>query len=109
MHELPDVKPETCKHQLDQLASQVRQRVQSDLQAALIEHFHQVLFDEEGFTGNRQTYYSPVNSYLPIVLEEKQAIPITLTLPYKRVANCLGITVHGTKDPAHFLTKVKLD
>ena len=45
-----------------------------------------VLFSSEGFTGNREDYYDPQNSFLNRVIERKQGIPITLSVLYMEVA-----------------------
>jgi len=53
---------------------------------AILAHLHDILFQEEGFCGNTEDYYNPMNSYLPAVLEMKKGLPITLSLIYKIVA-----------------------
>ncbi len=70
---------------------------------ALLAHLHQVLFEEEGFIGNNDDYYNPLNSYLPAVLENKRGLPITLCLIYKLVADRLGLNTWGVGLPGHFL------
>ena len=64
---------------------------------AVLAHLHEVLFDEEGFAGNVDDYYNVANSYLPVVLETRRGIPISLTLLYKLVAERLGLPVQGVK------------
>ena len=92
--------------QLDELASQVRSRVRSSSDRALVAHLHQVLFEECRFQGNVDDYYDPRNSLLPIVLERRLGIPITLTLVYKLVAAQLGLKVCGLNCPGHFLAEI---
>src|SRR5690349_8082977 len=52
---------------------------------------NRVLFDEEGFTGNRADYYNLDNSCLDRVLETRTGIPITLSIVYMEVARQVGI------------------
>ena len=66
-----------------------------------------MLFDVFGLRGNVDDYYNPANSYLPDVLRSRQGLPITLVLIYKRVAEPLGIVVHGVNAPGHFLAEVE--
>lgn len=106
MHALDDVTPEVELKQLRALADRVRSRVQSNDPQTLVAHLHDVLFEEEGFTGNTEHYYNPLNSYLPAVLESKRGIPITLTLVYKAVAEYVGLHVEGVNAPAHFLARI---
>ena len=63
----------------------------------------QVLFEEEGFHGNREEYYDVRNSYLNEVLERKLGIPISLGMVMLGVARRLGWPVVCINFPNHFL------
>ena len=63
------------------------------------------LFDEEGFTGNRERYDDPSNSFLNEVLERRTGIPITLAVVYMEVARRAGIQIEGVNFPGHFLLR----
>ena len=107
MHALDDVDPNQVEDHIFQLARRVKQRVRGRQLQAKLAHLHEVLFEEEGFFGNTTHYYSPLNSYLPAVLESHLGIPITLALVYKAVAEHLGIRVVGLNTPYHFLVEVR--
>ncbi len=107
MHEMNDVSVSMVDLTLRGLAQRIRSRVRSDNVQALLAHAHDVLFDEEGFTGNVDDYHNPFNSYLPAVLDTRRGIPITLSLVYKAVVERLGLTVHGINAPGHFLVAVQ--
>lgn len=107
MHALDDVDPEHVEERMRQLAERVQQRVRSRQLQARLAHLHDVLFEEEGYFGNTTNYYSPLNSYLPAVLESRRGIPVTLALLYKAVAAHLGIHVVGLNTPYHFLVQVR--
>lgn len=94
---------------LDEHAAEIRGRVRGTQQQALLAHLHDYLFDELGYSGNAKDYYSPLNSYLPAVLETKRGLPITLALVYKTVAERLGLTVRGVGLPGHFIAAVETD
>lgn len=64
------------------------------------------LFVEEGFSGNRDDYYDPRNSFLDQVLERRMGIPITLSLLYVEMARQVGIPAFGVGFPGHFLVRV---
>lgn len=108
MHDRPDIAPDTVEPHIDKLAQRVRRRVRGDQPRALLAHLHAVLFEEDGFQGNADDYYDPVNSYLPTVLESRRGIPITLSLIYKCVADRVGLRAYGINAPLHFLVGVKL-
>jgi regulator of sirC expression with transglutaminase-like and TPR domain len=63
------------------------------------------LFDEEGFTGNRERYDDPSNSFLNEVLDRRTGIPITLAIVYMEVARRAGLQVDGVNFPGHFLMR----
>lgn len=92
---------------IESLASRVIKRARGESATARLTYLHQVLFDEEGFTGNKDNYYFLGNSYLPKVLETKRGIPVTLALVYVSVARLVGLESDGINAPAHFLARVK--
>jgi regulator of sirC expression with transglutaminase-like and TPR domain len=64
-----------------------------------------VLFQEEGFRGNREDYYDPRNSFINDVLDRRLGIPISLALIYMEVARRIGFPLFGVGMPGHFLLK----
>lgn len=107
LHALDDVDPTKVERRLQELADKVLSRVSSRRPEALIAHLHAVLFEDERFCGEASNYYSPLNSYLPAVLESCRGIPITLALVYKLVGERIGLTIDGLNAPGHFLVRVR--
>jgi regulator of sirC expression with transglutaminase-like and TPR domain len=107
MHQAPGLKPERIDKCIQSYADAIRKRVRGRQPQALLAHLHEFLFDEQGFIGETKDYYNPVNSYLPVVLETKRGLPITLSLLYKCVAERLGLRVHGIGLPGHFVVAVE--
>lgn len=62
-----------------------------------------VLYDIEGFHGNREAYYEAQNSYLNDVLTRRCGIPISLGILYMAVAGRLGLKMFGANTPGHFV------
>ncbi|MEQ8788354.1 MAG: transglutaminase-like domain-containing protein [Pirellulaceae bacterium] len=106
MHALDDVNPESIKLRVLALGARVAQRLHSDSVDAALAHLHHTLFEEEGFQGNDNHYYQPLNSYLPAVLELRRGLPITLALVYKAVGEQVGLRIEGVNAPFHFLAQV---
>jgi regulator of sirC expression with transglutaminase-like and TPR domain len=102
-HQMESASVRETEARIRTLAETVRSRVHGSQPQALLAHLHNVLFDEEGFIGNNEDYYNPLNSYLPAVLENKRGLPITLCLIYKLVADRLGLNSWGVGLPGHFL------
>jgi regulator of sirC expression with transglutaminase-like and TPR domain len=95
--------------QLQHYADTIRTRVRGKQPQALVAHLHDVLFEEEEFSGNTDDYYNVNNNFLPTVLRTKRGLPITLSLIYKDVAGRLGLKAHGLNLPGHFLVGVEID
>nr|KAG5702310.1 hypothetical protein BaRGS_002977 [Batillaria attramentaria] len=66
-----------------------------------------VLFQQLGFSPNEAQYYTPDNSYIDKVLEQRTGIPITLCIVYSAVARRLGVVCEPVNFPAHFLLRWK--
>lgn len=109
MHELDSVVPDEVVRRLGELAHRVSSRLRSNRVDAVLAHLHDVLFEEEGFTGNADDYFNPYNSYLPVVLESRLGIPVTLTLVYKIVGEQVGLRVEGINAPGHFLARIRME
>jgi regulator of sirC expression with transglutaminase-like and TPR domain len=71
--------------------------------------FNEYLYDEKGFSGNRQHYDDPRNSFLNEVLDRRTGIPISLAVVYMEVARRAGIRVSGVNFPGHFLLRVPVE
>ena len=66
---------------------------------------NEYLYDEQRFTGNRQHYDDPRNSFLNEVLNRRTGIPISLAVVYLEVARRAGVHVTGVNFPGHFLLR----
>ena len=67
--------------------------------------FNEFFYDELGFTGNRERYDDPRNSFLNEVLTRRTGIPISLAVVYLEVARRAGLRVAGINFPGHFLLR----
>ena len=66
---------------------------------------NEYLYDEQRFTGNRDHYDDPRNSFLNEVLNRRTGIPITLAVVYLEIARRAGVHVSGVNFPGHFLLR----
>jgi len=109
MHQVESIEVAEVDATLQRYADTIRSRVRGSQPQALLAHLHDVLFDEEQFTGNQDDYYNTANSYLPEVLRTKRGLPISLSLIYKVVAERLGLRAWGVGLPGHFLCGIEVD
>jgi regulator of sirC expression with transglutaminase-like and TPR domain len=70
---------------------------------------NEYLYEEEGFTGNRDRYDDPRNSYLNEVLDRRTGIPLSLAIIYLEVARRAGLHLSGVNFPGHFLVRAAAD
>ena len=66
---------------------------------------NQYLFEQQGFHGSRTDYSNPSNSYLNEVLDDREGLPITLSVLYIEIARRMGLHVVGVGMPRHFLAR----
>ncbi len=63
------------------------------------------LFISQGFRGSRFEYYTRSNSYLNEVIDDREGLPITLSVLYMALAERLEIPVSGIGLPGHFVVR----
>jgi len=110
--ECPQLDPAPYLQRLDAMGRAARERLTASgcLEGVrtlenTVDVLNAYLFDEEGFTGNRERYDDPSNSFLNEVLERRTGIPIPLALVYMEVARRAGVHIDGVNFPGHFLLR----
>jgi regulator of sirC expression with transglutaminase-like and TPR domain len=74
-------------------------------EAAKLAALNKYLFTEHGFHGSRSDYYNRSNSYLNEVIDDREGLPITLSVLYLELARRLGLDVVGVGLPGHFVVR----
>jgi regulator of sirC expression with transglutaminase-like and TPR domain len=64
-----------------------------------------VVFGEEGFTGDEVDYHHPDNSFLDRVIERRRGLPILLSVLVAEVGARAGVCLAPVGMPGHFLVK----
>jgi serine protease Do len=94
------------RQEIDRLARLVAGRFPKDAKAqAKIEALNTFLFKERGFHGSHTDYYSKSNSYLNEVMDDREGLPITLSVLYIEIARRLKLNVVGVPVPGHFVVR----
>lgn len=68
-----------------------------------IDALREVLFTQQGFQGDQETYDEPQNSSVASVLARRRGMPITLSIVTVEVARRAGIRLAGIGLPGHFV------
>jgi len=98
-----DVRP--YLNQLDVLGREAHQRLAGVQESERVPALNRLLFEELRFTGNKDTYTDPRNSFLNEVLDRRTGIPISLSVVYMEVARRAGLHADGINFPGHFLVR----
>lgn len=103
----PELDVQHYEQQLEAMAKAVRGRITEGMDARRrIHEINTYIYDESGFTGDKQDYYLPDNCLLDKVLERRRGIPITLAAIYLKLATSAGLDAYGIGFPGHYLVGV---
>jgi regulator of sirC expression with transglutaminase-like and TPR domain len=103
----PDLDIESYRQQVAEMASELRARLPAAAdEPARLRALRDYLFAENGFHGSRSDYYNRANSYLNEVLDDREGLPITLSVLFLEMAQRLGVSrVSGLPLPGHFMVR----
>lgn len=107
-----EVDIEAYRAEVDRMGREVRQSLadfdQADASAKLAA-LDRYLFIDNGYHGSRTDYYNRSNSYLNEVLDDREGLPITLSVLYMEVGRRIGLNIAGVPLPGHFVVRFEPD
>jgi regulator of sirC expression with transglutaminase-like and TPR domain len=104
--EYPTLDPEEYLNVLDTMAVELEERLPVErYPMRVIQTINQYLYGELGFSGNKENYYDPRNSFLNDVIERRLGIPISLATVYLELARRINFPMVGIGMPGHFLIR----
>jgi len=109
--EYPAVDPSPYLQRLERMGEAAAGRLQRHLsgggvsQHVLVATLNAYLYEELGFSGNRERYDDPRNSFLNEVLDRRLGIPISLAVIYLEIGRRAGLRLEGVNFPGHFLVR----
>ena len=92
---------DAARRTLSALAARVSKAAEAG--EAALSALRRVLFAEEGFRGDEESYDSPANSSVARVLARRRGMPITLSIVTVETARRAGLTLSGVGLPGHFV------
>ena len=102
----PDVDVETYIDRVRQWVDEIRASLPVDAdETARLTAMDRYLFEELGFHGSRFEYYTRSNSYLNEVIEDREGLPITLSVLYIEIGRRLDLDIRGIGLPGHFVVQ----
>jgi serine protease Do len=103
-----DIEP--YRREIERMAREIQAGLPKDADGpAKLAALNKYLFAERGFHGSRGDYYNRSNSYLNEVLDDREGIPITLSVLYMELARRIGLKMVGLPLPAHFVVQYQPD
>ena len=104
--EYPQLSVDLYLARLDQVAEEVKDRLSNETAPPLIlDELIRTLYVRRKFSGNRDAYYDPRNSFLNDVLDRGVGIPLTLGIVLLETGWRLDLPLEGVNFPSHFLVR----
>jgi len=98
---------EFYKGEVDALATELKSRLNEKMtDRERFEELRKLLFEDYGFHGSRANYNSASNSHLNEVIDDREGLPITLSVLTMEVARRVGLKVEGVGLPGHFIVRL---
>ncbi len=102
----PELDIPSYQQEVDRIAKRIRTSLSADSTAATrLAAMKQDLFEKQGFHGSRHDYDHRSNSYLNEVIDDREGLPITLSVLFMEVARRLEVPVVGVGLPGHFVVR----
>jgi regulator of sirC expression with transglutaminase-like and TPR domain len=73
--------------------------------ATKLQALKKFFFEELGFHGGRLNYYSRSNSHLNEVIDDREGLPITLSILFCDFGRRIGLPIVGVGLPGHFVVR----
>jgi regulator of sirC expression with transglutaminase-like and TPR domain len=92
--------------ELDRMAEEIRKDLKKDADAnTRLSKLDKYLFTDNGFHGSRFEYYHRANSYMNRVIDDREGLPISLSVLYMELGRRLDLNIQGVGLPGHFVVK----
>lgn len=102
----PDVDVDAYLERIQLWADEILSTLPKDAdEAARLAAMDRYLFEELGVHGSRHEYYTRANSYINEVIEDREGLPITLSVLYIEVGKRLNLNIQGIGMPGHFVVQ----
>lgn len=101
-----EVRAEDYLERVDGMAQEIRSQLTDDAdeiqRLRALDHW---LFEDNGFRGSQQQYYVRSNSYMNEVIDDREGLPIALSVLYMELGKRLGLNLLGIGLPGHFIVR----
>lgn len=103
----PELDVDSYLNLFDQLAAEFIETLPAEVtDEEKIGRLKDFLFDQQGYHGSRTNYYHASNSYINEVIDDREGLPLTLSIVYIEMARRAGLDAAGIGLPGHFIARV---
>ena len=93
-------------HDFDELASDLKKTLPADADdTAKLAALKKFFFEELGFHGGRLNYHARSNNHLNEVIDDREGMPITLSVLYIEFGRRIGLNLVGVGVPRQFVVR----
>lgn len=101
-----DMDVDAYVNHVERMVEEIEKKLPADAnETQKLAALNEYLFKDNGFHGSRTDYYHRANSYLSRVIDDREGLPITLSVLYIELATRLGLKMEGVGLPAHFVVR----
>ncbi|HJN08303.1 MAG TPA: transglutaminase family protein [Pirellulaceae bacterium] len=101
-----DIDIDSYVAEVDRMAEEIRRDLKEDADAdSRLNKLDKYLFTDNGFHGSRFEYYHRANSYMNRVIDDREGLPISLSVLYMELGRRLDLNIQGVGLPGHFVVK----
>ncbi|MDP7019952.1 MAG: tetratricopeptide repeat protein, partial [Pirellulaceae bacterium] len=102
-----EVDIESYMRVVERMARDLKQRIAADAtDEQKIDALNKFLFSETGFHGSRTEYYHRAKRYMNRVIDDRNGLPIMLSILYMEIAARLDLKMEGVGLPGHFVVRL---
>jgi regulator of sirC expression with transglutaminase-like and TPR domain len=102
----PDVDVNAYVARMDEMAEELKRTLpENATEQQRLVALDKYLFEQLGMRGSQSEYYTRSNSYLNEVIDDREGLPITISVVYMELAKRVGLKVVGVGLPGHFVVR----
>lgn len=95
--------------QVDRMTSDIQNKLEPKADEVEVRKtLNKYLYQDNGFHGARFDYYHRANSYMNRLLDDREGLPITLSVLYMELGQRLGLDIEGVGIPGHFIVRQRV-
>ena len=107
-HDNQELDIETYHSEINRMATDLKALINpADSKEKKVNAISKYLFEDNGYHGSRTDYYNRSNSYLNEVIDDREGIPITLSVIFIELASRINVELNGLGLPGHFVVFYK--